>query len=295
MKYHPDKVSDESKKDESNLKFQLLAKIYSILSDSEKKKLYDESGIIDGEDTGGDERDWTEYCKNLFKKVTKEDMVNFFDEYRNSDKEKSDLLAAYEKNKGDMDNILEEMFSENIIEDEPRFKKILLDAIEKKEVSKFEKFTNESKKKADKRKAYYEQEAREAEDMKKEMGIDESEESLKKAIMSRRQEQTTSFLDQLANKYGKTNKKEKVITFEGKKTNAKSNGTKMKNKENEDTDENEEIDDEDDDEDDDTEGDESIEEQPKKKTASSFKTKTTATSKRKSSNKTALKKRVKRL
>ena len=60
-----------------------------------------------------------------------------------------------------------------------RFKEIIKDAIEKGETKKFDKFVNESSKKAAKRKAHYEKEAKEAEEMKKEMGIDESQDSLR--------------------------------------------------------------------------------------------------------------------
>ena len=43
LKVHPDRVS-ESEKEEATLKFQTLGKLYSILSDKDKKAIYDESG-----------------------------------------------------------------------------------------------------------------------------------------------------------------------------------------------------------------------------------------------------------
>lgn len=46
LEIHPDRVAKNEKK-ESTEKFKILTKIHGILVDSEKKKLYDEQGIID--------------------------------------------------------------------------------------------------------------------------------------------------------------------------------------------------------------------------------------------------------
>jgi DnaJ-class molecular chaperone len=43
LKVHPDRVP-EDEKEVATEKFQTLGKIYSILSDQEKKKIYDETG-----------------------------------------------------------------------------------------------------------------------------------------------------------------------------------------------------------------------------------------------------------
>ena len=61
-----------------------------------------------------------------------------------------------------------------------RFKEIIQEAIDNEEVKKLDLFVNESKKKAAKRKAHYEKEAKEAEAMQQEMGLNaSSEDSLK--------------------------------------------------------------------------------------------------------------------
>ena len=60
-----------------------------------------------------------------------------------------------------------------------RFKEIIQDAIDKKETKKLDLFVNESKKKAAKRKAHYEKEAKEAEELKKKIGVDDSQDSLR--------------------------------------------------------------------------------------------------------------------
>ena len=203
LKYHPDKVSDDSLKEESTIKFQILGKIYSILSDDEKKKLYDECGVIDGEDNfSADTKDWDKHWRQFFKLST-DDIKHFFDKYKGSDEEKDDLFKLYEKSKGDMNLIMEGMFSSDVIEDEPRFREILEKAIEEGSIGKYAKFVSESKRKASKRKAHYEKEAKEAEELKKQMGLDEK--SLQSAIMSRmsaRKVESDSFLAQLEKKYG---------------------------------------------------------------------------------------------
>ncbi len=43
LKVHPDRVGEEEKENATE-KFQTLGKVYSILSDSEKRKIYDETG-----------------------------------------------------------------------------------------------------------------------------------------------------------------------------------------------------------------------------------------------------------
>ncbi len=45
LKVHPDRV-EEQKKENATEKFQTLGKVYSILSDQEKRKVYDETGIL---------------------------------------------------------------------------------------------------------------------------------------------------------------------------------------------------------------------------------------------------------
>lgn len=185
LRYHPDKCSDESQKEDCKFKFQLLGKIYSILSDEEKRKLYDECGLIDGEEEffAKSDMDWDSYWRTMFKKITEEDIVSFFKDYRNSAQEREDLFKIYEKHKGNMNKIMEEMISEDAIADEERFKKTLNEAIEKKELNSYDAFVNEDKKKAAKRKTKYEKEAEEANQLRKEKKLDDTEDSLKAAIL----------------------------------------------------------------------------------------------------------------
>ncbi len=44
LRYHPDRT-DIDQKEEAKIKFQIIGKIYAILSDEEKRKIYDDTGI----------------------------------------------------------------------------------------------------------------------------------------------------------------------------------------------------------------------------------------------------------
>lgn len=52
---------------------QVLCKAYLILSDDNKRAVYDDTGCVDDEDEViQDDRDWNEYWRLLFPKVTTE-------------------------------------------------------------------------------------------------------------------------------------------------------------------------------------------------------------------------------
>ena len=45
LRYHPDRT-DIDQKEEAKTKFQIIGKVYAILSDDEKRKIYDDTGRI---------------------------------------------------------------------------------------------------------------------------------------------------------------------------------------------------------------------------------------------------------
>ena len=53
-----------------------MGKIYAVLSDQDKRAVYDETGVVEEDDEINRDRDWTEYWRLLFKKVTVE--VRYF-------------------------------------------------------------------------------------------------------------------------------------------------------------------------------------------------------------------------
>lgn len=103
-----------------------------------------------------------------------------------------------------------------------RFRDIIQEAIDNKEIKSFKAFVNESKKKTAKRKAHYKKEAEEAEELQKELGLkDEGEDSLRNMILARRKDASASFLDNLAAKYGAKEKAGKTKVFKSGKASKK--------------------------------------------------------------------------
>lgn len=199
---HPDRVSEEEK-EEATEKFKVLAKIHEVLSDDNKRKLYDEQGIVDDDD---DDKitTWLEAFKNLFKPISESDINNYHKEYVGSDLEKSDIKKAYMNGKGCINYMMEHV-PFMTVEDEPRFHEIINKWIEDGEVPEFTAFTKEPKSKKERRHKKYARESKEAEKIKAKMEQEQNDENdLAKQIMKRNQERGKgfdSFLDRLAEKY----------------------------------------------------------------------------------------------
>uniref|UniRef100_A0A069DRM9 Putative molecular chaperone dnaj superfamily n=1 Tax=Panstrongylus megistus TaxID=65343 RepID=A0A069DRM9_9HEMI len=211
---HPDRVSDDEK-EEATEKFKVLGKIHSVLSDTEKRAVYDDTGCLDDIDTADlQERDWYDYWRLLFKNVTTDDIDAYEMKYKGSETELEDLKDAYEKGQGDMDEILNRVpfTSPN---DEPRLREILQKLIDNGELTSYKAFSNENPTKKRTRRRKYEQEAKRAkkvaEEMKKKNGPrkNDQEEDVDidalKAIMLKKQEreaQAENFFKNLEEKYG---------------------------------------------------------------------------------------------
>ncbi|XP_071103192.1 dnaJ homolog subfamily C member 9-like [Haliotis cracherodii] len=201
LKVHPDRVKEDDKS-EATQKFQTLGKIYSILSDKEKRAIYDETGDIDEENDVEQDKDWYEYWRMLFAKISIKDIQEYEKKYKGSKEELKDLKAAYLESEGDMDQILESVLCATI-DDEDRFAKILKDFIKKKEVPDFKAFSKESKTKKAKRRKEADAEAEEAKEAMKEIGMKETD-SLKAMIQKRHAARGASaddFFAQLEAKY----------------------------------------------------------------------------------------------
>lgn len=213
LKVHPDRV-EESEKKECTEKFKIVGKIHSILSDSDKRALYDETGDV-GEDDIYSERHWMKYWRLLFKKITLQDIKNFEDKYKGSKEELEDLRKAYVEGEGDMDYILETVLCATI-DDEGRLRDLLQNMVDEDEIPAFPKFVNETQAKKKRRKRKMNKEAEEAQQMKDEMGLGESESDLFALIQKKqtgREQEMNSFYDSLAEKYGG---KKKSTTKQGK-------------------------------------------------------------------------------
>ena len=204
LKVHPDRAKPEDR-ESATKKFQALGAVYKILSDKNSRGLYDETGEVDDEGDADLNKDWCEYWRILFKKVTLDDIKKFEEKYRHSDEELNDLKAAYLEAEGDMDTIIDTVLCATA-EDEQRFVEVIQGWIEAGEVEAFSKFTQETKENKKKRKNRRAAEAKEAEEHAKDLGLDGSMDSLSQMIMKRQQNRAAeadSFFDHLAAKYGK--------------------------------------------------------------------------------------------
>ena len=209
LKVHPDRV-EASEKVEATKKFQVLGKLYGVLADEEKRALYDEQGIVEDEDDITQDRNWVEYWRLLFNKVTIDDIKAYEKSYKGSEQELDDLKSAYIEYEGDMDQILDNILC-STIDDEPRFHDLIKGWIKSAEVPSFPAFQKETAKKRQKRKRAHEKEAVEASQTAAELNADGSDlTSLIKARQQSRAKEADNFFDSLAEKYAPKTKKAKA-------------------------------------------------------------------------------------
>lgn len=203
VKLHPDRNEN---KEAATRDFQKLALIKEVLFDEKKRAFYDRTGEVD--DTSEGFQSAYEYWRARYKRVTKEDIEAFAKTYKNSDEEVEDLVAAYKSSKGDMEVIMESVPLAEAA-DIDRFAEILERQIKAKAVRRYKKFAETLRTVSREDDV---SEAKEAEALSKELGLDGAGGSLA-ALIRQRQEQRsgTGFLDSLEAKYAakKTSKKKK--------------------------------------------------------------------------------------
>lgn len=76
------------------------------MSDTEKRKIYDQTGSIDDHININEFKKAYDFFRTIYKKIEKEDIDNFEKKYRYSDEEKEDLINFYLDNKGDVSDLL---------------------------------------------------------------------------------------------------------------------------------------------------------------------------------------------
>lgn len=82
---HPDRVP-ASLKEISTEKFKILSKLYTTLTDKDKKALYDEQGVIaDDDDDDSKLSGWLNMWKMFFKPISIDDIKKFEQEYKGKD------------------------------------------------------------------------------------------------------------------------------------------------------------------------------------------------------------------
>jgi DnaJ family protein C protein 9 len=129
LKIHPDKNKDDP---EATKNFQALNEAYKILIDDDKRKIYDETGSIDDESIFNFESAY-KYYREIFVKITFEDIDNYSKKYRYSQEEESDVLKYYLEYKGDVRNILEGIVL-SVDDDKERFCQIIKKGIANKKI-----------------------------------------------------------------------------------------------------------------------------------------------------------------
>ncbi|CAG6016748.1 unnamed protein product [Menidia menidia] len=203
LKVHPDRAPEDPQATE---KFQVLGKLYTVLTDKDQRAIYDEQGVVDEEsDVLSQDRCWEDYWRLLFPKITVEDILKFEKNYKGTEEERADVIRLYVQHKGDMDAIMTSVLCCSQ-EDEPRFCSIVQAAIDSGEVEAFPAFTQESNKKKRARRKRADRERQEAEEMQKEIGLDGQDDSLVSMLKQRQQSRGNnfnSFLSDLEAKYSK--------------------------------------------------------------------------------------------
>lgn len=213
LECHPDRVKGSNEEvAAAKERFQLIGKAYEILSDDARRKLYDESGIVD-DGAGGQHADWSEYFRELYKRVTLSDLDAFKAEYVGSREEYEDILAAYVKFKGVMSSISEAVFFGDV-ESDGRYLATIKSAIAKGIVPEFKEYSkivsDEAAFRAQQRRRsnWAAKEAVEAAEMAKELGLHGTgHDSLVSAIQGRRKGRFDSLISSLEAKYSEPRKK----------------------------------------------------------------------------------------
>ena len=209
LQWHPDKHQD---KEEAHTKFQEIAFAYAILSDETRRKRYDTTGSLEEAEEG--DFDWKEWFSEMWDGIVNGDTIKEFTEnYQGnlspetglivgSEEEKADVLQAYEDGEGSVTFIIENIMACSY-EDEPRFIQIVNEAIIDGNAETHPRWKKGTSEKAIKsRKKAAEKEAKEAEELSKELGIkkpvnamDEGE--LGKLIQQRQQGRMDNLIEKL--------------------------------------------------------------------------------------------------
>lgn len=196
----------EEEKEEATEKFKVLGKLYSVLSDKNKKALYDDKGVIDDDD----ERDlssWLELWRSVFKPITDQDIQNYERDYVGSEQEEIDVRKAYVNGKGCI-NFMMNHVPFMAVEDEGRIQEMVRKWIAAGEVEEFKAFTEEPKAKKQRRHKKYARESQEAAENAKKLEARGT--SLEQMIAQRNEERQANANNFFASLLDKYEKKEKV-------------------------------------------------------------------------------------
>ncbi|ODV88374.1 hypothetical protein CANCADRAFT_32992 [Tortispora caseinolytica NRRL Y-17796] len=209
LQHHPDKVPPDQAA-EAHAKFQEIALAYAVLSDEQRRKIYDQTGSIEESQAVDDDFDWAELFSSMFSEpITAEMIEQDRDQYRSSGEERRDVIHFYMVSEGDMDFVFENVLHSDILDDYDRFCEMIDGAIAAEEVLAYDLYLNESKKTKKSRKKKAQKEANEAKILAKELGIDKAktEDNLRSIIMKRQANRFDSLISKLESKYSGVKKR----------------------------------------------------------------------------------------
>lgn len=170
----PEDKVPESEKAAANIKFQQIAFAYAVLSDARRRSRYDATGrTSESLDLEDDDFNWTDFFRAQFKEVVTAGAIEKFKrEYVGSEEEKLAVIEAYVNGEGSMEFVFAHVMLSDPIEDEARFRAIIDAEIADKRVEAYNDYINETKASRKKRERDARKEAKEAELMAKELGVD---------------------------------------------------------------------------------------------------------------------------
>ena len=233
LKRHPDKARPEDR-ESAHKTFQEVAFAYAILSDERRRRRYDATGnTAESAKIDDDDFNWVDFFREQSENAVRAELIDQVkQEYQGTEEEKDDVLAAYEQREGDMDAVFENVLCSEVLVDEARFRKIIDEAIADGEVEAYDRYTKESKKNREKRKANAKKEEAEAMELARELGVEDKlfvnkdttttkskknaddTDALQALIQQRQQSRTQNFFADLEAKYGGGSKKTKRKTMD---------------------------------------------------------------------------------
>lgn len=171
LRCHPDKVAPNQRA-EAHTQFQEVALAYAVLSDPARRKRYDETGSTAESVVDSDGFSWSDFYRAAFADAVNPSAIETFAaQYKHSDEERDDVLAAYTRHRGSMDGVYESVMLSDVLADDARFRSIIDDAIAAGDVKSYAKYTNETAASKKARTAAASRESREAEEYAKELGV----------------------------------------------------------------------------------------------------------------------------
>ncbi|KAG9318469.1 hypothetical protein JVU11DRAFT_560 [Chiua virens] len=221
--------SDASQEDirKAYRKLALIGFAYAVLGDEKRRKKYDRTGttgegLLDPDEDGG----WEAYFQDLFDSVTRGKLDEMKKEYQASSEEVQDLIKAYHETEGSLGEIMK-LIPHSTTDDEPRFIVTLSNLVAQKDLPDLPLWRSTSGDEKAKlvRKKQATKEAKEVEELAKELGVwdefygsgkvggrkgkgkqkepadVEEDVSSLQALILQRQKSRNGFLDNLAAKY----------------------------------------------------------------------------------------------